>query len=333
MPRRTNPFQELVAILTAHMSAGAVVTESKMLLDLDTGQEREVDICVEQTVAGHLVRVCIECSSHGRPRDVTWVENMHGKHLRLPTNLLVLASESGFTGPALRKAESFRIETVVPGRLPESFGADVVGKLEQLVIKTLDLVPEKIRFTMEATEESPEEIVIALDDQAIFWSDGSFFMDALSFARGLVNHKVVAEEALPDAAGDERSFMVGMDPVELPDPETGQMHALFLRKEDPTGDYLRRIARVVVTGPAAVGVTPVPLTHGELRGAGYSTGSAVIRDHRAMFVVTETNDGQHMVTTRFTPEGNPRAGTQRVRSGSDHTQPPSTTTNVESAGR
>ncbi|MBF6577383.1 hypothetical protein, partial [Nocardia farcinica] len=72
MPKRTNAFQKLVATITAHLSAGAIVTESKMLIDLDTGQEREVDICIEQDVAGHPLRICIECSSQSNDQNL-WI--------------------------------------------------------------------------------------------------------------------------------------------------------------------------------------------------------------------------------------------------------------------
>lgn len=84
MPKRTNQFQELVTIIHSHSSEGAIVTESKMLLDLVSGEEREVDTCIETSVAGHSVIISIECRDHARPQSVGWIEEMHSKYSRLP---------------------------------------------------------------------------------------------------------------------------------------------------------------------------------------------------------------------------------------------------------
>lgn len=71
-----------------------------MLTDLLTGGSREVDITVDGSVAGHTIRIGIESRAVRRRADVTWVEQMKAKHERLPTNLLILVSRSGFTGEA-----------------------------------------------------------------------------------------------------------------------------------------------------------------------------------------------------------------------------------------
>ncbi|WP_141547971.1 hypothetical protein [Nocardia farcinica] len=301
MPKRTNAFQKLVATITAHLSAGAIVTESKMLIDLDTGQEREVDICIEQDVAGHPLRICIECSSHQRARDVTWVEQMHAKHQRLHTNLLVLASESGFTGSALKKAESYGIQTAVPGHLSESFGSDLVGKLNALWVKTFALTPTKMRMWVEESADRPEEIIVAFPDTLIFRGDNTEVTDALSMARGLVQNLDMDNDAMRDAQSDEKFFTVGMEPAHLRDPKTGELYDIYLRKEEPTGDHLRRITRVEVTGAAVVEVAEIPLKHGEFRGVGYSAGSAMLGDRTVSLVATETPQGERRTTTRFEP--------------------------------
>lgn len=120
MPRRTNAFQRLVYLLKQHAASGASVTESRMLVDRITGAEREVDVCVETSVAGHSLVIGIECRDHGRAlagnrsghADVTWIEQMKCKHERLPTNALVLVSRRGFTAEATRLAAACGIETL-----------------------------------------------------------------------------------------------------------------------------------------------------------------------------------------------------------------------------
>ncbi|MGQ4620032.1 hypothetical protein [Nocardia sp. R7R-8] len=298
MPKRTNAFQTLVATISEHVRGEAIVTESKMLQDLDTGAEREVDICIEHTVAGHLIRICIECSSHKRIRDVSWVDQMHGKHLRLPTNLLVLASESGFTPAALEKAKACRIETAVPGSLPPSFGTDIVGRIDVLGFGAMDLTPERIRIGVEATADRPDEVIVALQDNVLFLADGAPLGFAQGYANEVTRHlDVTASDMLRNAQGNETHFSIVVEPVVIPNPETGEKAEMFLQKEAPTGNYLRRITFIEISGPARVRVGEIPLTHGEFQGTGYSTGAATLSDGQPLHVVaTETSQGERHLT-------------------------------------
>src|SRR5688572_13707857 len=111
MPPRSNQFQRLVFLVKKVLApTGATVTESKMLIDRETGDEREVDICIETTLAGHPVTLSIECQDHKRITDVTWVEQMYSKHQRLATSTLILASRSGFSKRARTLARIKGIE-------------------------------------------------------------------------------------------------------------------------------------------------------------------------------------------------------------------------------
>lgn len=112
MPKRSNEFQKLVYLVRVSLSAGATVTESKLLRDRITGQEREVDVCVEGIVGGTPVNVCLECRDTARKADVGWVEQMKAKHERLRMNALILASRSGFTKGAQEVARQYGIEAI-----------------------------------------------------------------------------------------------------------------------------------------------------------------------------------------------------------------------------
>lgn len=112
MPRRSNHFQRLVAILTACLGGNARVTESALLIDKITGEQREVDVHIESRAAGYEVRISLEVVSQRRRADTPWIERMHSKHASLPTNKLVLVSRSGFTKAASTKAKFYGIETL-----------------------------------------------------------------------------------------------------------------------------------------------------------------------------------------------------------------------------
>ena len=114
MPKRTNLFQRLVSEIYRTLGSGWHVQESAMLTDIRTGDSREVDVLLEARIAGHMVRLGVECRDHARRASVTWIEEMHGKHSDLPTDKVILYSASGFSDAAQKKAETLGMETVFP---------------------------------------------------------------------------------------------------------------------------------------------------------------------------------------------------------------------------
>src|SRR5689334_4187531 len=137
MPKRSNEFQQLVLLVKAHAAAGAKVVESKLLKDRITGTRREVDICITTEVAGHSVVISVECRDRSRRADVTWVEEMHSKHDRLPTNTLVIVSSTGFTPEATEVAKVYGIETVELEKLDAESAQQLFGGKGALWAKTL----------------------------------------------------------------------------------------------------------------------------------------------------------------------------------------------------
>ena len=97
MPRRSNLFQDVVGIIHRHMAGEATVEESAMLEDRLTGEEQEVDVVIRGRTGQHETVVSVEATARRRKADVSWVREMVGKHQHLPTNKLVLVSESGFS--------------------------------------------------------------------------------------------------------------------------------------------------------------------------------------------------------------------------------------------
>jgi hypothetical protein len=129
MPKRTNQFQREVLALTSQMANEAKVAESSLLTDLLTGGSREVDITVDGSVAGHPIRIGIESRAVRRRADVTWVEQMKAKHERLPTNLLVLVSRSGFTVEAKRVAALAKIVTWTSEEMQRAFQRPAINNV------------------------------------------------------------------------------------------------------------------------------------------------------------------------------------------------------------
>jgi len=107
MPQRTNEKQQVIEMLKKLLAPqGCIVTPSKMLLDCELNELREVDVVAEMTVDGHLFAQSFEVVGRGRPMDITWVDGMIRKHETLPTDRLYLVSWSGFTEAALKRAQA-----------------------------------------------------------------------------------------------------------------------------------------------------------------------------------------------------------------------------------
>lgn len=113
MPKRTNPFQELIALIESVLvGSGACLTESEELVDRHTGKRREVDVVIRNRVGTHEIVISVECTATGRPATVEWVEQQHGKHASLETDKLILVSQAGFTAEAQVKADGLGISAL-----------------------------------------------------------------------------------------------------------------------------------------------------------------------------------------------------------------------------
>jgi len=130
MPRRSNAFQDLVALIEKQLSPfGANVYESKLLRDRRSGQDREVDIVIE-TIAGiHPIRIGIEVIDRSRPASTPWIESVAAKHEDLPIDKTIVVSRSGFYKPALVKAEALKIDALM---IEQAMTSDWNAKIDNL---------------------------------------------------------------------------------------------------------------------------------------------------------------------------------------------------------
>jgi hypothetical protein len=87
MPKRTNDFQRLIAAIESQLAPlGAVVTESKLVKEIHSDTEREIDIAIESTVGQHAVMIGIECRDHSRPANIEWIDALIGKYRYIPVD-------------------------------------------------------------------------------------------------------------------------------------------------------------------------------------------------------------------------------------------------------
>jgi hypothetical protein len=297
MPRRTNTFQAVVFMIKNHIAANATVTESKELTDLVSGERREVDVVIEADVAGHTVTVSLECRDHIRPQTVSWVEEMHAKHERLPTDRLVLVSKSGFTAGALAKAESYGIETVVPEDLTEE-QADGIARRARMVYTTLNLQAVEVIVWVSATDTEEGEVVTTLPDNDVFTESGELIGPMMTVVQALMQAAQARfGEMIFEAPEDTQGFEVLADPaiIYVGDPPTP--HELYLQKINPEL-HLRLVERIKVKGTARIMRTEFPLRRGQLQGTIYSWGEATVEGMPTTVVTTMGPGGSTTVSLR-----------------------------------
>jgi hypothetical protein len=112
MPRRTNEFQRLIALIEAQLAPDAVVRESVLLRDGKSGQQREVDLLIEAASGVHTIRIAVECQDRSRSATAEWIDQLHGKYRDLEVDKVIAVAREGFTLGARKKAEALGIETL-----------------------------------------------------------------------------------------------------------------------------------------------------------------------------------------------------------------------------
>ena len=250
MPKRTNDFQKLIRMLTQLLGDNAVVEESKMLTDLVSGEPREVDIYAEGTFAGHTVNIGIECRGHQRKQGSGWVEQMHSKHERLPTNLLILLSSSGFTGPAIAKANSYGIKTIAPTQADSDLATEVLASLG---VTAWHITDARLSVSANVPTEWLERNAhaVAQDDGQIpfYRSDGSQLVTSETFNVAAMGQHLVAHPVLVAGEG-ETEFDVETPPIYEPAFKGERLYAHWTA--DGEQPVLVPVAMVVVRGTVKV---------------------------------------------------------------------------------
>jgi hypothetical protein len=325
MPKRTNDFQKLIKMLTQLLGEGAVVEESKMLTDLVSGEDREVDIYAEGTLAGHTVNIGIECRDHQRKQGVEWVEQMRTKHERLPTNLLILVSSSGFAKSAIAKANSYGIKTIAPTRADSDLAAEVAASLG-VTMKAWHITNMNGTITStiptEWLDRNPHGITQDDGQIPFYRSDGSLLVTSNDFyGPALGQHLAANPEWLAAADAADGEFELETPQMNGPGWHGEPLHVYWTA--DGEQAILLPVTIVVVRGRVrvlteAVAVSPT----GEIvyDGNRYLTGTAPMADGTQAQIVIADAQGQRRTQADFPvyippPEPENRAARRRRQRG------------------
>jgi hypothetical protein len=305
LPRRSNLFQDVVAIIHRHMAEGAEVRESAMLKDAQ-GDDREVDVTITAHQAVYEVIVSVEANARSRAATVEWVEQMLGKHQSLPTSKLVLVSRAGFSKRARAKAEAGDAVAIAP----EDFAAGdpqytIVNRLRSIWPKVVSFMPQRTQLII-LRPPGPERVRIrdAMPDLLVYDETGQTVGTLAQFVHATLSAnwlKIFEQINLVNIDEDKDEFFE----MELPDVSIkvdGQDRKVAIRFEEAAEPELHAIESMRTTGRAVIHVAEIDLEHGRLGEVSYAYGEGDIGGQAALIVVTEASEGPQ-ATMRLKGEG------------------------------
>jgi hypothetical protein len=297
VPKRTNLFQEVVAVIYEHLAGDAVKQESAMLVNSRTGAEREVDVVLRSTIAGHETVIAVEAAGRTRRAAVDWVEQMIGKHKNLPTNLVVLVSEAGFTKQARALAEAENMVALTP---MDPSGDDpayqIVNAVPSLWPKTISLTPESARVWVERPGEGIKWFK-APADLDIFREDGERVGTLVPIFHALWDanfERVLDQIGLADISEDTEQFFVMQVGPAWEVHVDGEPQRLYVcYQEGDAEPELQAIDALEFKGKASITVSEIALAHKQLGeiDVKYAFGEGTLGGQPALVVVTENEQG------------------------------------------
>jgi hypothetical protein len=188
VPKRTNDFQALIALVERQLAASGVrVVESEMLADRLTGELREVDVCVHATVSGKDVMLALECRDHKRKADQIWIDTLRGKYANLPVDKVIAVARAGFAKTARAAAEKARIQTLT---LEEATSANwhLIAELPDaaLVVAHFPVAENVSLHLVNGQEPIPDTMMVA--DVSLRLGDQT--LPLATFCIGIARHRL-----------------------------------------------------------------------------------------------------------------------------------------------
>jgi hypothetical protein len=292
MPKRTNDFQKLIYLVRVNLAEGATVTESKMLIDRVTKRKREVDVCIEGHVGGHIVVVSVECRDHKRIADVSWVDTMKAKHERLPTNALILASRNGFTPEARDAAAGYGIQTFSLSDIDEVDFPALLGSKSSLWTKSVTVSAEKVLVRVRSTPTLDGEVVAVMPTNLVYSSNGNELCQIGVLVEMLLKSPRARDYLVSEGKEDHVWFELAWEP-----PRDHLDNPLFMKKISP--DTLREIECIQIKGPCKFQITQFGMRGGNLGNIRLAWGKTEILGHDALVVATKDNAGIEKLSINF----------------------------------
>ncbi len=108
MTRKGRDLEKLVSNFEGLLGPkGVAITSPDYIPDKDTGEPREVDISLRSQIGSSEILVVVECRDYShKVQDVKWIEELATKRDSVGADKVLAVSSTGFSGPAITKAEA-----------------------------------------------------------------------------------------------------------------------------------------------------------------------------------------------------------------------------------
>jgi hypothetical protein len=303
VPRRSNLFQDVVAIVHRQLASDAHVEECAMLPHRVTGDLREIDVLIRGNIAGQELLVGIEASALSRKVDIRWVEQLISKHEELPTDKLILVSDLGFTKQAQRLAEAKGVICVAPEDILKDGDGQAVLKAGSL--KFFTLTPTLWQFDLVLDDGSPyhfdseptPELWLVFDNGEEWCCVQVAVAELLSIEK----RSLLRSDKLSTVGVDTTTtFTVTYNAATQIVDDSERFLCLRIPINNSLTDFL--VTRLTIKGDIALEVQEMPLWHRRISNIATSFGEFAV-DGLRISLVTTTHDGEKNLTVRVREEG------------------------------
>jgi len=150
MPKRTNDFQELVALVQKALAPkGATVIESAMEPVPGLTEPREIDILIESDFGPYRVKVAVEATGRSRKLDNETFGKILSKYAiqgGVKVDKVVIVTSAGFTKDVIERAKMLRVDLMTLSEAKEADWSKISPQLDfnfQPHICTVRLSPKR----------------------------------------------------------------------------------------------------------------------------------------------------------------------------------------------
>jgi hypothetical protein len=283
MPKRSNNFQKLIYLIHHQLANEAIVTESKFLHDRAANIDREVDIVIETFVGDYPLTISIECQGRGRVANVEWVEQMKSKHESLPTDKLILVSQSGFTEAARTKAKSCGIETMTMGQATRADWNLLVGKTPTIQIEKWGIEPAGCIAILEQSDDQINKLELDLDQDLYTEEDNGLPIGSVREAISIIidsNAEHITEQ-LKGANPNEDTYTIFQMEFSVP-------RGTYIVD---TSNVRRKINSLVIIGHSNRETELIDMEDGSFGSAQIAFGKTKTVDAKSLVTIVEHEEG------------------------------------------
>lgn len=165
------------------VNKNCVITSPKYYQDTVTGEQREIDVFIENLDEnGKVTTTMVECRNRNNVQDVRWIEETVTKRNDLKIDRVIMVTTSDFTKPAKIKARYYGIEVERSSALTEKFLEEqrekCKGRAEFLFI-TCNSIQVLTKKGIYSNENIERDILKYIKNEIQAFSESKIFVDEI----------------------------------------------------------------------------------------------------------------------------------------------------------